>query len=382
MAINLFDPNFYRQANPDLASFSDSDAFAHFINFGVNEGRRFSPYADLNVYRISNPDLVAAGLTTNRQLYDHLSVAGVAEGRIFSDVFDVNFYRAANPDLAAIGFNNEQLLDHFRTSGINEGRLASPIFNAPFYLAANPDLAAAGFDFARGLNHYVLAGMFEGRLTAPAPISGFSPNFSILSTGDGQVGIFDRVTGTFAEIGGDRNLTDVALSTNGQIFGINLNSLFSVDPLTGQSSRIGSLGSDEFVGLGFTTDNRLFAIKRTDANLYEVNPQTGQATAVINYGAGQVSSGDLVFDPWTQRLFLTADANGASSDVLVSVGLDGSAIQLGETGFQDIFGLDLENGQLIGYTIGGDRISINRTSGQGTFLGEVPGVSGQIFGAA
>ncbi|WP_199247968.1 hypothetical protein [[Phormidium] sp. ETS-05] len=56
MAINLFDPGFYRANNPDLASFDDAQAFGHFLEFGVNEGRRFSPYVNLNFYRASNQD--------------------------------------------------------------------------------------------------------------------------------------------------------------------------------------------------------------------------------------------------------------------------------------------------------------------------------------
>ncbi len=167
MAINLFDPGFYRASNPDLASFNDAQAFQHFLEFGANEGRRFSPYLNLNFYRANNPDLAAAGLTTNRQLYDHLSGVGVAEGRNFSPVFNANFYRGANPDLAAAGLNNEQMFDHFRAFGLNEGRQAAANFQAGFYLTSNPDLAAAGFNFQQAVDHYILLGIGEGRIAAP-----------------------------------------------------------------------------------------------------------------------------------------------------------------------------------------------------------------------
>ncbi|MEB3825909.1 hypothetical protein, partial [Phormidium sp. CCY1219] len=86
MAVNLFDANFYRAFNPDLAGLDDAQAFQHLLNIGLNEGRVFSPYIDLNLYRSSNPDLATAGLTSNRQLYDHLQNAGVAESRVFSPV--------------------------------------------------------------------------------------------------------------------------------------------------------------------------------------------------------------------------------------------------------------------------------------------------------
>ncbi|GAB4281993.1 MAG: hypothetical protein Fur0025_10830 [Oscillatoriaceae cyanobacterium] len=170
MAINLFDPGFYRANNVDLASLNDAQAFGHFLEFGANEGRRFSPYVNLNFYRANNPDLAAAGLNTNRQLYDHLSGVGVAEGRNFSPVFNANFYRGANPDLAAAGLNNEQLFDHFRAFGLNEGRQAAANFQAGFYLASNPDLTAAGFNFQQAVDHYILSGIGEGRIAAPGGV--------------------------------------------------------------------------------------------------------------------------------------------------------------------------------------------------------------------
>lgn len=190
MAINLFDPGFYAQANPDLANVgltSPEQLTAHFFGAGLNEGRAFSPFADLNVYRAANPDLAGAGLTANSQLYGHLVASGVAEGRAFSAVYDANFYRAANPDVAAAGFNNEQLFDHFRVSGIREGRVASAAFNPSSYLALNPDLRAAGLDFAGGLIHYRLSGAAEGRPTggsAPVPVPVPSPVPVPIAVGD------------------------------------------------------------------------------------------------------------------------------------------------------------------------------------------------------
>ncbi len=41
MPVNLFDVNFYRAANPDLASLDDAQALSHFQTYGLNEGRAF-----------------------------------------------------------------------------------------------------------------------------------------------------------------------------------------------------------------------------------------------------------------------------------------------------------------------------------------------------
>jgi hypothetical protein len=101
MSVNLFDANFYRAANTDLGAgglTTDTQLLSHFQNYGLNEGRLFSPFANLNFYRSSNPDLAAAGLT-KQQLFNHLENYGVAEGRRFSPFADINFYLNANPDV-------------------------------------------------------------------------------------------------------------------------------------------------------------------------------------------------------------------------------------------------------------------------------------------
>lgn len=208
MAINLLDADFYRAVNPDLRGLNNQQALDHLVNFGLNEGRVFSPVVDLDFYRRNNPGLTAAGLTTRRQLYDHLSNFGVRENRPFSLVFDPAFYGSANPGLASAGvvgsealfnhyqifginegrasaiafnpnfyrtvnpdlqqLNNRQLVEHFQFIGVNEGRTSSPNFNVRFYLGANPDLQQAfGFNFRQAFEHYLSNGIQEGRIATP-----------------------------------------------------------------------------------------------------------------------------------------------------------------------------------------------------------------------
>ena len=198
MVANLFDPNFYRTFNPDLAGLNDAQALQHLLTFGLNEGRIFSPTVDLNFYREKNPGLAAAGLISNRQLFDHLSLFGISEGRSFSPVLDLNYYRAIHPDLIAVGFNNEQLFEHFSRFGINEGRASSPEFNIGAYLDLNPGLVAAGLDNAGATLHYRLFGMQEGRSALPRIDIGTDPGNTIatalnLGTVFGSFEIEERV---------------------------------------------------------------------------------------------------------------------------------------------------------------------------------------------
>ncbi|GAB1542973.1 hypothetical protein NUACC21_56470 [Scytonema sp. NUACC21] len=156
MSLSLFNANFYRTANSDLAGFNDTQLQSHFQNYGLNEGRRFSPLVDLNLYRSSNSDL--ANLSY-RQAYDHLQSYGMREGRKFSAFFDFNFYRATNSDLA--GFNNEQLFEHLQSYGMREGRRFSAFFDFNFYRATNSDLA--GFNNEQLFEHLQNYGLTEGR---------------------------------------------------------------------------------------------------------------------------------------------------------------------------------------------------------------------------
>lgn len=175
MSVNLFDANFYRAANPDLASLNDTQALSHFQTSGLEEGRAFSPFANLNFYRSSNPDLAAVGLNTNRQLYDHLQNSGVAEGRRFSEFVDINYYLGINPDVSqAFVGNREQALEHLRGSGVNEGRSFSPFVDLGYYLSTNSDLNQAfGGNRAPALEHLEIFGLDEGRPFSPA----FDVNF-------------------------------------------------------------------------------------------------------------------------------------------------------------------------------------------------------------
>lgn len=155
MPVNLFDANFYRAANSDLRGLGDAQALSHFQNYGLNEGRAFSPLVDLNFYRSSNSDL---SRFSNRQLFDHLQNYGVQEGRRFSPLADLNYYRTANSDLAS--FNNEQAFNHLQNYGVAEGRRFSSFFDVNFY-RSHSDLS--GLDNRQALQHLQIHGLKEGR---------------------------------------------------------------------------------------------------------------------------------------------------------------------------------------------------------------------------
>ena len=122
----IFDAGYYAGVNPDLsaAGLTNSDQLLnHFQQYGVKEGRSFSPYIDLNYYNSANPDLAATGLTNGDQLLYHLLNHGINEKRKFAANVDLNYYGAVNSDLAAAGLTKgEELLWHIVNYGGKEGR--------------------------------------------------------------------------------------------------------------------------------------------------------------------------------------------------------------------------------------------------------------------
>lgn len=157
---NLFDADFYRANNTDLRNFNNQQALQHWRDYGLAEGRVFSPFVDLNFYRSRNADL--ANLN-NRQLLDHLATWGLNEGRAFSPFVDLNFYRTRNGDLNR--FNNRQLLDHLVNWGLNEGRDFSRFIDLNFYRDSNPDLANQ--TNRQRFNHLLNFGADEARAFSP-----------------------------------------------------------------------------------------------------------------------------------------------------------------------------------------------------------------------
>jgi hypothetical protein len=152
----MFDANFYRAANRDLAGLNNTQALLHFQLYGLNEGRAFSPFIDLSFYRASNSDLAKYN---NSQLLNHLETYGVAEGRKFSPFVDLNFYHTHYNDL--LGLNNEQLFNHLENYGIAEGRQFSPLIDLKYYSKVNADLA--NYNNQQALVHLELYGLPEGR---------------------------------------------------------------------------------------------------------------------------------------------------------------------------------------------------------------------------
>jgi Domain of unknown function (DUF4114) len=215
-------------------------------------------------------------------------------------------------------------------------------------------------------------------------------------------------SGTYYSLasGGKLNLTDVALAVDGQFYGVGasatnekLDLLYRIDPSLDRATQVqlvsaiknpqGTSLSSGIQALEFA-NNKLYGLgyAAEGAKLYQIDVNTSVATTVATLPQSFLIGGDLVYDAANQRFLATSlDASNTSNDALWQIPLSNptGATKLGMTGFTDVYGLVIENGQLFGYTAhvapdatGSTRIKIDPITGKGTFDRAITGI--QTFG--
>jgi hypothetical protein len=204
---------------------------------------------------------------------------------------------------------------------------------------------------------------------------------SFLSTSGGAVGTVET-NGSFSPfIGtGEPEFSDIAVSEDGIFFGSTFDSLYRINQSQGSSSLIDDFGVPTINALGITDNNVLYGAG--NSNFYQIDSSSGEAFLVANIPDFR-SSGDIAFDSANDQFFATS--NDGAIESLFSINLTGKASEIGDIGYENIFGLSIEDGSLVGYrggVFGNDRIIIDPTTGEGTFDTEVVGVKSEVYGAA
>ena len=128
-AAAFFNVSYYAQMNPDLVAASGGDEGllrAHWLNYGIHEGRKGSPSFDAKWYLANFPDLAAVFGSDYARAALHYRSIGVAQGQAGSAEFNAAEYASLNPDLAALYGNDlRALAQHYNDRGFAEGRLAA-----------------------------------------------------------------------------------------------------------------------------------------------------------------------------------------------------------------------------------------------------------------
>jgi hypothetical protein len=185
------------------------------------------------------------------------------------------------------------------------------------------------------------------------------------------------LVGAFSWPSGTDQMTDIALDRKGKMTGISFDSAYAVDPKTAACTFLSKLqapfGLGSYNGLSYiavqSTDvKEVLMASAGDGSLYEVNPATGQSKKVGNFGGGLGSSGDLVS---VKGLTLATVKKGSDkTDWLASVDpKTGQATLIGDTGFDEVWGLGYWKDKVYGFTENKQLILIDPKTGKGTQVG-------------
>jgi len=222
-------------------------------------------------------------------------------------------------------------------------------------------------------------GSFPVVVVNPAPGGGTSNaiNFNvagatILGAGaDGNLYRIEPMTGATVLIGPLPTVMSDIAAYNGVLYGISytFGTLYRIDPNTGAGSAIGTGPDNLFLNaLAFGPTGTLYAAG--GGNFGILSTSTGLATIVGGSSwplSGYACSGDIEFDK-TGKLYLIS-SNLFHSDQLFSINpTTGEGTLIGDIGFENVYGLAYLNGTMYGFTLGGQVITINLTTGAGNSI--------------
>lgn len=181
---------------------------------------------------------------------------------------------------------------------------------------------------------------------------------------------------------------DIALSENNQLFAdtttqeasgeASPDQLLKLDQNTGEFNVVGDLKAENILGLGFDDENVLYGTSES-GGFYNIDISSGEATLIADISDFS-AAGDIVYNPSTDGFLATSTT--PNNTTLFSIESDGEAQVIGEIGFENVFGLLFDDGQLFGYTEDGKQLTINPETGAGTFDKRVTGLNSEILGAA
>ncbi len=179
-------------------------------------------------------------------------------------------------------------------------------------------------------------------------------------------------TGSFGVVGSTGvQMVDIAFTPDGTLWGVaqnnNFNDLYTINPQTGVSAFVNTMGLGSVNALTSDPSGQLYAADGPD--IYMIS-NIGVET-LFAYGPYQ-SSGDLEYI--NGNLYLTSKPGDQLYKIPISS--PNSPVLVGSIGFSDVYGLAYVNGVLYGYTGSGQIISIDITDGTGTLVGTGPGTWG------
>lgn len=203
----------------------------------------------------------------------------------------------------------------------------------------------------------------------------FDPNIMYVVDGTARLGKFNTKNGEYTylvTIQGD-NMTAIAATSDGKLYGIDGGNLFEINKITGISTLITSTPGN---GMDSLNDNILFI----GSNQYIYSGNTdGTNWNTFAYNNSYSCSGDLAWDPITNHIYTSSSL--PYGDSLFKCDLQGNLTLIGSIGFGGVYGLAVSNGILYGYS-GDKQIIIDRNTGIGSFDETLIGFNDTVWDVA
>jgi hypothetical protein len=205
------------------------------------------------------------------------------------------------------------------------------------------------------------------------PVSG-TPDMTIWAHSSDTLYQVDPTTFATTQIGTfDNNdeITDIAVTPAGVLYGVSFTSLYRIDKATGKATYVAPLTGTMNNGLTFLTDGTLLASDGSGA-VKQIDPSTGAVTAVGSFGNGLSSSGDLVAVQGVMYGISSTGVGGSDAsgnNVLLRVDTaTGVATAVGPIGYGNVWGLAYVKGRVIAFTNAGQIIEVDPQTGAGSLL--------------
>lgn len=150
-------------------------------------------------------------------------------------------------------------------------------------------------------------------------------------------------------------MTDIAIDKDGNMIGISFDSVYAIDKDTAECTFLATL-SEDFNGLSYIpvdtpdpSDEEILIAAASSGTVYQVDPSTGATTPIGAYGNGWGSSGDIV--SVRGHTYATVVEDLTATDKLASIDPSNGyqATIIGDTGFQDIWGVGYWGDKVYGF---------------------------------
>lgn len=192
------------------------------------------------------------------------------------------------------------------------------------------------------------------------------------------VNIKDKTLVTVGDFGVTDVMTDLAVAPNGTIYTVSYYHLFTVDPATGQATRVGSLSTCGQQGVALTTtiDGRMWIGDYMGAICeLDITKSPPEVKAPVMMSDGFALAGDMVgIGDGTVfgTAYKLADSTTETNNYLIKVDPStGQVTSIGPSGFPRLYGTAFQQNKVFGFTHDGTGrvVTIDLGNGAGAMFG-------------